>query len=148
MVAWATGCSADVALLHLFTDLELDRAKASGALSSLDRAGKEYSFNLPSHELQSNLPDFYWAMIFGRPFIEMFGRDLLLSTPAQVVRELGAGHILIQLTDNLRDSETDYTRFATVRERVIKHLGADAFFSPERTVYRVPKFSFYEPGGG
>jgi hypothetical protein len=85
-------------------------------------------------------------MLFGTPYIQMFGRDRLLTAPAHLIRETESGHIIIQLSESLYDLETDYPRVATIRDRVIDHLGSDAFFSLERTVHRTPAFSFYEPG--
>ncbi|MCA9686853.1 MAG: hypothetical protein KC457_32105 [Myxococcales bacterium] len=85
-------------------------------------------------------------MIFGRPYVELFGRDTLLNAPAHVARELPTGQILIQLTEDLRDLETDYPRVAAVREHVKDHLGRDAFWSPAMATYRAPTFTFPESG--
>lgn len=95
-----------------------------------------------THRLKRYIPDFYWLMTFGPPYIDLFTRDRLLSAPAHEVRELDSGHITIQLTESYLDLETDYLRVAAVRDRVIEHLGPDAFFAEGRTEYRTPKFTF------
>ncbi len=64
-----------------------------------------------------------------------------------VARELASGHVYVQLTEQLLDLEADYPKVAAARERIIEHLGRDAFFAPGRSEYRTPKFSFFPPGG-
>ncbi|MGN6609699.1 MAG: hypothetical protein ACTHMS_22145 [Jatrophihabitans sp.] len=85
------------------------------------------------------LPTLWWAQVFGPPWVELFGRDVLAATPAHRVEEVAPGHWLVQLTEHLADVVDDHERFAAVRAKAIEHLGADAFFDPavgSRGTYR------------
>ncbi|MCA9700924.1 MAG: hypothetical protein KC431_25590, partial [Myxococcales bacterium] len=115
-------------------------------LCALDAKRTKFTTMWSTHDLRRCLPNFHWGMIFGPPYIDLFGRDVLLSAPAHRVRELPSGQILIQLTEDLRDLETDYPRVAAARERVKDYLGRDAFWSPAMATYRAPTFTFPETG--
>ena len=37
--------------------------------------------NTFSYELKHWLPDMYWGTVFGKPYVDLFGLECLLSTP-------------------------------------------------------------------
>lgn len=75
------------------------------------------------YDLTLRLPDIPWGSFFGRPYIDMFGRDKLLRAPFHSVKELPSGHIFAQLTESIMDPELPQERRAAVRE----WLGEDCF---------------------
>ena len=74
-------------------------------------------------DLTLRLPDVPWGSIYGKPYIEMFGRERLLSAPFHSIRELPSGHIFAQLTESVLDPELPEDRRKAVRE----WLGEDCF---------------------
>jgi hypothetical protein len=92
-------------------------------------------------DLTERLPNLYWAQIFGPPWVRLFGAETIAATPGHRVEEVSDGHWLVQLTEHLADVVTEHARFAAIRAQAKAHLGADAFFSPERGPrgrYRAP----------
>jgi hypothetical protein len=116
----------DYGLLHLWTESE-----PTGPTGFRDD-GHGPRLVLTAHGLTQNLPDLYWAQVFGGPWVELFGADRLASTPAHRVEEIAPGRWLVQLTEHLTDLVEDHDRFQALRETCKQHLGADCFFSPER----------------
>ncbi|NJL30059.1 MAG: hypothetical protein HC897_20275 [Thermoanaerobaculia bacterium] len=95
--------------------------------------------------LQQYLPDLYWLTIFGPPYVDLFGRERLLSAPAPIVEELPTGAILIQLSENMLDFRDRFEEVDRVRQAVKAHLDSDAFFDPAKGKdhkYNVPVFRF------
>ena len=93
--------------------------------------------------LSKCLPDIYWTTVFGRPYVELFSRERLLSCPAHRIKELDSGAIVIQLTPELKDIAAEEAAFERVRQDARNHLNNDAFFDPAKGLdyqYRVPEF--------
>jgi hypothetical protein len=90
-------------------------------------------------------PELVWKEYFGMPYIELFGREALLSTPCYRTEELRNGMISLQLTD---DPMIDVPYEA--RQTVKQHLGEFAFVMEGRdyktTVHismaKAPKLDF------
>jgi hypothetical protein len=104
-----------------------------------------YHLTVSTHVLIRYIPDIYWGNVFGKPFIELFGRDRLMSAPAYSVREIGPDCIYLQLSPNIEDVVADYEAFDRAREIVKQHLNSNAFFRPdfpEDHDYNVPDFGF------
>ena len=98
------------------------------------------------HELKRFIPYLPWLTVFGPPYIELFGKARLLSAPAHRVDELNEGHVAIQLTPDILDFRNRTDLAIGVQNRVIKHLGPDAFYSAdlgEDYSYRAPRL---DPG--
>lgn len=96
-----------------------------------------------THRLVRYIPDLYWATVFGPPYIELFGKERLLSAPAPVVEELDESHIYIQLSESPLDLLDDFATVDKVRRRVKDHLNNDAFFdlnASQGHTYNAPKF--------
>jgi hypothetical protein len=94
--------------------------------------------------LQKGLPHLSWFTVFGRPYIEMFGRERIFSIPAFEVREISEAAVRVQLTEDLEDSQKSWDNFARIRKECEEHLGLDAFRGdeedPTRRASRVPDF--------
>jgi hypothetical protein len=72
------------------------------------------------------IPGLYWLSFFGRPYVDLMGRERLLSAPAYEAKSVDDG-VLVAL-----DASADAWETAVYREReqaVIEHLGKQYFFS-------------------
>jgi hypothetical protein len=157
----ATVFDADYAAAHILTQhelierLDILKAKPGGNAEYMKQRVKREGFakvlwgmtvlQHNSPKLMKCLPDLLWFTVFGRPYVTLFGREKLLSTPAQRVTELPNGAVVVKLTDRLDDNIASWKRFKTVRELCKDHLDCNAFCgSPTNTAFahRVPQFQF------
>lgn len=72
-----------------------------------------------------------WLTILGLPYVEFFGRERILATPAQEIQELPYGGIGIQLTRTIEDIEGPeaWDQFLAARATAKSHLDKNAFFN-------------------
>jgi len=136
---------ADFALLHLLTDAEIEYGRHNRTITALDKKATQFNFFLASKDLKRRIPGLFWATAFGAPYVEMFGRDRLVSAPAYQVQVISNEVILLQMTKDLADVDRRSDVFNETRSQVKQHLTEDAFFRAENEVidhYRVPKFAF------
>ena len=87
-------------------------------------------------------PELAWINYFGRPYIDLFGREKLLSAPCYRTFEISEDLIGLQMTEDLFQPIPSDVRYA-----VKKHLGEDAFVEEGKwyRMYktgRVPAFDF------
>ena len=139
----AAAFSADLGFIHKIADAEISRGTANDSISFLDTAHTEKHLYVVTHDLRKFLPDIYWTTVFGRPYVQLFSRDRLLSCPAYRVKELDNGSIVVQLTPELKDITAEEAAFERVRQEARNHLNNDAFFDPAKGLdyrYRVPEF--------
>ena len=83
--------------------------------------------------------------VFGKPYVDLFSRERILSCPAHRVQEMDNGSIIVQLTPELRDTAAEEAAFERARQDARNHLNNDAFFDPIKGPdyqYRVPEFSW------
>lgn len=73
-------------------------------------------------KLRVRHPELAWINYFGKPYIDLFGREQLLSAPCFRTFEIGKDIIALQMTENLFQPIP-----SDVRSAVKKHLGEDAF---------------------
>jgi hypothetical protein len=134
--------------LHLFqrhfpVDLSYVHVAHDGDLEDLDRYQRQvepFMLGLGTPRLRGGLPDLPWAMGFGRPYIELFGRDRIVSAPAPVVREMG-GLLHVQLTDDVKDAAVRTEAYWETQRNVKRHLNNGAFAGGSSSgVPRVPDF--------
>lgn len=85
-----------------------------------------------THELKHWLPDMYWGTIFGKAYVELFGLDVLLNTPAYLVEKLSDEAVYIQLSPFVQDVFEKTDHVDNLREKAKQHLGNEAFWSPEK----------------
>ena len=101
--------------------------------------------HVTSHVIQKFFRDVLWSLIYGKPYIELFGLDKLLSAPAYKVEHLAPDIIYIQLTPTLFDLYEKCEEVDRVRQLVKQHLDDNIFFkesNSEGHVYRTPNFNF------
>jgi hypothetical protein len=93
-------------------------------------------------DLQLWLPPVPWAACYGKPYLDLFGREKLLSLPVQESREVESEIIYCQLTSRLLDPVENKQMIQGCREAVYQHLGQNAFFDPRNPDEqgRVPAF--------
>jgi hypothetical protein len=136
---------ADFGYMHVLSKEEIPRSIASNAAHYLDRNQTKAKLHITTWQLTKYLPDLYWGTVFGRPYIDLFSRQLLLSSPAQRVEEIDHDCVYIQLTESIDDLVSDFELVEDARVRVKQHLGNDAFFDWDRGVeatYQIPAFRF------
>lgn len=121
-----------------------DRRSPSISQEAFDQMARGYY----TIQLKDYLVQLKWATVFGPPYVQMFGRETLLSAPAAIVEEIGPEMIYVQLTPKMEDIAADLSAFFAIRGRVKEHIGPDAFFDPVKGngPYRKPSFDL-EPWG-
>jgi hypothetical protein len=124
-------------------------APAFGQLGTLSmlRKMKQGRFELlPGTDLlKQGLPDLEWAVFLGPEYVEMFGREKVLSVKCYHTELLGDGGALLVLTRSPLDFEKDPTEFNRARDSVRAQLGEDAFYIEDAArATRFPKFRSLE----
>jgi hypothetical protein len=122
----------DIGLVHVLTKPEVER---------------KVHFGQSTFILKESLPNLYWAMVFGAPYIKIFGKERLLSAPTAVAKELSDGLIYLQLTNDLMDNRTRPDYVEVKRLAAKNHLNANVFLDPQLSpnhVYRTPIFQITE----
>jgi hypothetical protein len=113
-----------LAVVHLLNEHDHASDVAKGVRVD---AADEPAFCMYQKALSAGLPDFYWAMVFGKPYCEMFGVDRLLTTPAYAVKRLAEDLVYVQLTSDVGDCIHNHAAVAQARRLAKKHLGLEAF---------------------
>ncbi|MBU3846160.1 MAG: hypothetical protein H9855_04150 [Candidatus Acinetobacter avistercoris] len=85
-----------------------------------------------THELKHWLPDMYWGVVFGKAYVDVFGLEVLLTTPAYLVEKLSDEAVYIQLSPFIHDVFQKTEWVDDLREKAKQHLGYEAFWSPEK----------------
>jgi len=143
--AAAPRLNADFACIHLLTAAEIDRGRANRTVTALDKKATRFNFFVASKDLQRRIPDLYWTTILGKPYVKMFGKEHLLSTPAYRVEALSQEMVMLQISKQLSDVSDGAATFSSARERAVAHLGEESFFRPTAEAvgsYRAPEFAF------
>lgn len=73
------------------------------------------------------LPGLFWLNFFGSRYVELIGKDRLLSA-AEGAREVDGG-VLVPVTGNPKGWDT--AAYQRVEQEVVDHIGRDYFFSKE-----------------
>jgi len=81
-------------------------------------------------ELGAGLKNIYWLNIFGLPYIEILGREKLLSSPAYEVNGLGANHIRLLATPTYNSFKGK--RRNELRAHIRDHFG-EAYFTKKKS---------------
>ena len=159
----AAACfDADLAVAHIFTRQEF--SERVDHLRTLPGANPEYMMRKAEQQgvavtlggmtlmqysmhkqLKHYLPDLPWLTIFGRPYVELFGRERIESTPANEVSWLPNGSCLMNVIDDIPDTSEGWAHFKMSRDRCKRHLDSNAFYDPALPrghIYRVPEFQF------
>ncbi|QAA33036.1 hypothetical protein [Clostridium manihotivorum] len=88
------------------------------------------------------LPEIRWLNIYGKPYVEMFGKEKLLSTPCHKAKAITEEIISVQASESLFQVIDD-----NVKNNIKNHLGKDAFVWDNKSVWgykegKVPNFDF------
>lgn len=83
-------------------------------------------------QLRDWLPDMYWGIVFGKPYIDLWGEKLLLDVSAFKVEKISDELIFIQLTENINDIVDNPEEIRIKREEVKSFLNHYVFYSPEK----------------
>src|SRR5581483_7850947 len=112
-----------------------------GAL--LPTRANEYHLIVATIDFQRCLPDVYWLNVFGPSYVDLFGRDRLLSVPVGEAREIRSELIALRLSSKPCELVEEPTYMRATREAIKNHLGRDAFcdqlHGPDEE-YRTPDF--------
>jgi hypothetical protein len=84
-----------------------------------------------ARQLPQWLPGIPWAVCYGQPYLDFFGKDKLLSLPVHETREICSDMVYCQLTGHLLDAVEDTGLIDERRKPIYDHLGRDAFFDPQ-----------------
>jgi hypothetical protein len=137
--------NADFACLHLLTASEIERSRANKTVTAIDKKATQFNFFLASKDLKRRIPDLYWATVLGKPYVNMFGKEQLLSTPVYRAEALSQEMVLLQLSKELSDVSDPTDKFSSARQRAVLYLGETAFFRPSAEAagsYHAPEFAF------
>lgn len=115
---------ADFAFLHLTSEAEKSDDERRHLWTTL-HAG------VSTHSLREGLPAPACLTIFGKPYIELLGRDKLLSIPIGKVRELSRRQVVLELIDVRNQAKMDYNWLVDAREQVMGFVGNDNFAGAE-----------------
>lgn len=118
-----------LAVVHLLNEHDHASDVAKGVRVN---AADAPAFGVYAKDLASGLPDFYWGMVFGKPYCELFGVERLLATPAHTVKRLGEALVYVQLTADVNDCEHNHAAILQARQLARRHLGLEAFMPDER----------------
>ncbi|QHW31024.1 hypothetical protein GZH47_09265 [Paenibacillus rhizovicinus] len=92
--------------------------------------------------LKIRCPELKWMVIFGEPYIKMFGRQKLISAPVYKTHNFTEHTIGLQLVESIYSEVPKETRY-----NVKKHLGEEAFVEESKNIKRykdglIPDFNF------
>ncbi len=139
----ATDFSTDFGFIHRPIESDIAIGLASSSISYLSTAKRKIGLFVTTHHLEKYIPDIYWVTVFGKPYVNLFSRERLLSAPAYRVRELPNGSMLVQLTEYPPGLGEPPNSYETQKSLVKDHLNPKAFFSLEKGLeyeYSVPTF--------
>jgi hypothetical protein len=117
-------------VLKVFLDLVKNLASTAnvvyGDIRSMEFAGWDIPFNL-----SVRLPDIPNAFIYGKPYIEFFGREKIETAPVHHIEQLADDLYWFQATEQVTDPIPE-----EVRASIRRHFGEDAFMSGKKWRYR------------
>jgi len=132
----STLVDADFAFAQIVTEKELVLGQSSGTVLGSSLA-------VTTHNLRKSVPDLYWLTLFGGPYIDLWGRETLMSVPAEEVSAVGDS-VALRLSPSILDPLRRPTKFYESRQACKTHLDHDAFFDEREPLthqYRVPNFA-------
>jgi hypothetical protein len=140
----AIALEADLATINVITNRQLDyyRSRSVTADPILPDPILRNAFVYRAETLLDCIPDMYWLTIFGKPYLEMFGREKLLAAPQCSSRPIGEDHVALQLTNSLEEVWANELGYEEKKSALKRYLNERAFLSPEieRSQYVHPEF--------
>jgi hypothetical protein len=131
-----------LAFVHLLNEHDRERdIRRDMRVDAVDGA----SFGTFHKNLRYGLPEFYWGMLFGKPYTSLFGHERLKNMPAVITDEIAADLFYVRLTEDLRDCETHPARIAQARAQAKQYLGPGAFMHDKLDMTGlVPTLRFFD----
>ena len=105
---------------------------------------RDQRLSVSTNGLRQYIPDLFWATIFGKGYVDMFGREIIRACGAPVIEELDEDLFYIQASQELRDLEKNAEEVFQTREQIKMRLNNNAFFNPALGpdhMYSVPLFA-------
>ena len=96
-----------------------------------------------THQLRQGIPDLYWLTLLGKPYVSLFGRDRILSSPDTIVEEPAPDLFSLRLSDDICDVKNKSDELYQRAQEIKRHLNHNAFFDNELDLdyaYSVPEF--------
>lgn len=121
---FSIGLDADFGYIQSAIPQYKDLGIANGAA----QFGGDVSFT--THILRHWLPDVFWGTLFGTPYIELLGRQKILSTPSVKIHEISGDLIYVQLTETLDDVATNPHFFLKAQDAFKRHFEQGIFYDP------------------
>jgi hypothetical protein len=156
MKAMPARMACDIGTLETASLNYIETGRANQVCTS---GGAHYS--ITTHTLRHWLPDMLWGMVFGPPYVRMFGLERLLSAPVHTALQIAPETVYLQLTEDWRDNELRFEHLQAKRLVAKNHLGIEHFWSPEKNydrhehpelagqVFKVPQFDLWpDPAPG
>jgi hypothetical protein len=91
-------------------------------------------------DLQKRLPDIPWMSYYGKPYIDFFGKEKILSAPFHEINVLSEDAIQLQASPSIWEPVPEDTK-----DKIRNHLGSDCFMRRFRRTFKVnsaPVFDF------
>jgi hypothetical protein len=115
---------------------------SDAAYASIEYSGQLHTRKAAGTPLD-RLDQAHWLNYFGRPYLEIFGRQRVLETPAFAIEPVGSDGMLVQASARFDDPEI--TESEDVLSAIENHLGRDAFATEYwENSCRVPLFDLSE----
>jgi len=124
---WADHLAPDYGMVHSLCAAERTEATSEWRADvEADLTGGHVQWGF-TPELRRGLPTLYWRNLLGRPYVDLIGRETLLSAPAFRVEERTWG-VRLQLTSD-PPADQSFDAFRYTREQVLDHIGRQFFIS-------------------
>jgi len=107
------------AMLHLFTEPELDRCVAISPEGSFRRGPVSRTLS------RSGIPNLAWATYFGSEYIDDIDEKKLMAQGFSV-EKIGNGYLVV-ITEDIFDIEKDFIKFSVTRNLAKKQFKNDMF---------------------
>jgi hypothetical protein len=114
----------ELGFVHLLNDH--DRARDIRRGLRVDAADAP-AFGIFHTSLMFGLPDFYWGMVFGKPYLSLLGEQKVKQVPAWRVESPADDVVYVQLTENIGDCWDNPQKMSQARKAGKEHLGETAF---------------------
>lgn len=123
----------DVAYIYISTSTQADD------FDHYKRFTMPFNQGLSTFDLREGLPGFCWAMVFGKPYLEIFG-DRMKDIPIYSSERMKDA-IYLQLTESYKDIGSESYLQAEIAAK--QHLNNRMFRTSDLTEkYRIPEFSY------
>lgn len=96
-----------------------------------------------THELKYYFPEMPWGVVFGKPYVALFGLQNLLDCPAFCVEQLSDHHVYIQLTEYIQAVFEQAEHTDAIREQIAKIIHPFAFWRADR-VFDINGYRFFQ----